>query len=223
MMKPYSVRGADEPMQYGVKTVRQLRQVKKVDLLSRECSSRQKQKQAIIFEYFRTQVDPIVQDCVAFLLCAQPLHTVSVMLDYLSHWRDGKRKEYIVPEGTAKTTKVQRIYLATQINPVITRIVTEIAKQRPTEVILFIIEELKKIMAETQVSNSTNNADNDANLGSDKRPATADSIRSPRRSDNPKEANQTELRMPAARPESAPVAASPKPLESVVMEIQIAM
>lgn len=226
-MKAYSVRTADDEgcVQYGVKTVRQLRNLKKVDLLSRDRTSRQKQKQAAVFEYFRSQVDPIIQECVAFLLCAQPQDTAGVMLDYMSHWRDGRRKEYVLPEGTTKTTKAQRIYLATQINPIITRIVTEIAKVRPEDVVLCIIDELVRIIAEFKTGNLQEEAPCDLPPGNVKRPATADSIRSPRRAEVAAHGNQLGGGPSAsARPESAPVAASsPKPLEAVVMEIQIAM
>jgi small GTP-binding protein len=199
----------DGNVRYGVNTVRHLRQVKKSELLSREQSHRQKHKQEQVFEYFRVHVDPIIEGCVTFILCAQPIDTVGVMLSYMSSWRNG-HSTYMLPEKTQKTSKTQRIYLTTQVSPIITRIVTEISKSRPQNVVAFICDALTKIAEEEKLRTpdgiKTGNGSPFTVASSiDKRPSTAEGIMTPRQSAAKPSNNQVNEEKKMVRPESAPI------------------
>jgi ADP-ribosylation factor-like protein 13B len=210
-------------LQYGVKTVRQLRQVKKADLLSKNMTSRQKQKQALIFEYFRQQVDPIIQDFVTLILYQQPMDVSGTMLEYACAWRDGNKSDYVQTK-VDKTTKAQRLYLATQVTPIITRIITQISKFRPADVLSFIIEELLKIVEENTVKSATNLLHIEETTmkppinrtSQEKRPASSGGMRTPIKDVTEQRSEDKIL----VRPESAPIIGFQKPKPK---EIQIAL
>lgn len=125
------------------------------------------------YDYFLREVDPIVGECITFLLCVRPNSVAATMLDFLEKRQRGE-KPNIGTEKTEKATKAQRLYLATQISPVITKLVNRIATSRPVNVVEFMCKELHELVSQDEsvtdtqapqenlVSNSSPSVDKDA-------------------------------------------------------------
>lgn len=115
-----------------------------MDRSGRVCTT----KQAVMnrtYDYFLKEVDPIIGECITFLLCIRPDNVAVTMLDFLEKRQKGETPS-IGKDQTEKATKAQRLYLATQISPVITKLVNRIATTRPTEVLEFMCSELSSIV-----------------------------------------------------------------------------
>ena len=140
-----------KPNPYGVRAVRHLKSSssnatarKRLDRSGRVCAT----KQAVMdrtYDYFLREVDPIIGECITYLLCIRPDDVAVTMLDFLEKRQQGQTPT-IGKDPAEKATKAQRLYLATQISPVITKLVNRIATTRPTEVLSFMCSELTNIV-----------------------------------------------------------------------------
>jgi len=120
---------------YGVKTVKQLaRATKARPGPSPMCQ----QSKDGIREYFLQNVDPLVADCVTHLLFQKPDDVVGTLIGYLT-----LRKELgaaaiaqppTAPAATGKPKTSHKVFLATQISPVLGYVMNKIAHTRPVEV-----------------------------------------------------------------------------------------
>lgn len=139
-----------KPNPYGVRAVRHLKSAssnaprKRLDRSGRVCAT----KQAVMdrtYDYFLREVDPIIGECITYLLCIRPDDVAVSMLDFLEKRQKGETPS-IGKGHSEKATKAQRLYLATQISPVITKLVNRIATSRPAEVLAFMCIELSNII-----------------------------------------------------------------------------
>lgn len=137
------------PNPYGVRAVRHLKTStnattrKHTDRSGRLCQT----KQAVMertYDYFLREVDPIIGDCITYLLCIRPDDVASTMLSFLEMRQKGESPSIMGQKG--KATTAQRLFLATQISPVITKLVNRIATARPSEVLPFMCSELAGIV-----------------------------------------------------------------------------
>lgn len=133
---------------YGVKAIRQLRNNHSTKQLNVIRPSLQRQEvMEKTYDYFLREVDPLVGDCVTYLLCSQPDNVAMVMLEYFTQRKKGiKMIPTVRRDKPEKASKAQRLYLATQISPVLTKIVNRIATHRPQDVLSFICVELEHLI-----------------------------------------------------------------------------
>jgi len=141
-------------------------------------------------------------DCITHLLCSQPEDVAEGMLEFLKSRKNKDVKVKPTVEKSAKAKRSQRIYLATQISPVLTKLINRVARSKPENVIDFLCTELESLKTPT--------SPNDASL-----PRQSFSIPSPQVnhsaarpfsavSSTIKEANNNNEES-SHRPESAPV------------------
>lgn len=151
-----------KPNPYGVRAVRHLKSAtnatsrKRLDRSGRVCQT----KQAVMertYDYFLREVDPIIGECITFLLCVRPDDVARSMLDFLVKKQKGELPN-VGTQQTGKATKAQRLYLATQISPVITKLVNRIATTRPAEVLPFMCAELTDIVNQGNSLNENNDS-----------------------------------------------------------------
>jgi ADP-ribosylation factor-like protein 13B len=169
-------------LNYGVKAIRQLRNTNSAKQFHQHRPNLQRQQ--IIektYDYFLREVDPIIGDCVTYLLCQQPENVPKTMLEYLTQLKNGnKLHPTSSPPGSTedndknpmkmmdkKPSKSQKLFLATQISPILSKIVNRIATQRPVDVIGFICQELQSFMQSID--------EDDRTLSSHSKAATTDS------------------------------------------------
>jgi small GTP-binding protein len=132
---------------YGVKAIRQLRNTNAAKQY--HVPRPNLKRQQIIektYDYFLREVDPLVGDCVTYLLCLQPDNVPLVMLEYFTERKKGTKlipSEQPKPE---KASKSQKLFLATQISPILSKLVNRIATHRPTDVLSFMCDELQSLL-----------------------------------------------------------------------------
>lgn len=142
---------------YGVKAIRQLRNTNSAKQFHQHRPNLQRQH--IIektYDYFLREVDPIIGDCVTYLLCQQPENVPLAMFEYLTQLKKGNKLQPNFPSDDSeksavrtmdkKASKTQKLFLATQISPILSKVVNRIASQRPVDVIGFICQELQSFM-----------------------------------------------------------------------------
>jgi small GTP-binding protein len=132
---------------YGVKAIRQLRNTNaaKQYHIPRPNLKRQQIIEKT-YDYFLREVDPLVGDCVTYLLCMQPDNVPLVMLEYFTERKNGKK---LIPSQQSKpdkASKSQKLFLATQISPILSKLVNRIATNRPTDVLSYLCEELQSLL-----------------------------------------------------------------------------
>jgi ADP-ribosylation factor-like protein 13B len=98
------------------------------------------------YDYFLREVDPIIGDCITNLLCSRPSNVPQAMLEYLNQKLRGETPSCQRETPPEKASKAQRLFLATQISPILTKLVNRIAKSRPINVIEFMCGELEVLL-----------------------------------------------------------------------------
>ena len=133
---------------YGIKTVRQLKSsLDHTSTGGRHRSIRQLKQVELAYNYFTQEVDPIIGDCVTYLLRIQPDDVVSSMLIYLKKKLNNDTLE-TRPEKLSKAKVSQKSYLTSQITPILSHIVSMLARERPknvTEYICVKLEDIRKM------------------------------------------------------------------------------
>ena len=131
---------------YGIRTIKDLRKSSKVVHVPNRCIQRNKEK---ITEYFTSEVDPIICDCVTHLLKTRPENIPESMLKYFSGDKSQGSPavgfEVEVGSSMKKIQEAQRFFLATRITPVVTSLVNKIVLHQPTAVVDFICDELRGV------------------------------------------------------------------------------
>lgn len=126
---------------YGMKALRQIR-------VRRQPSSQVTQKINQTYHYFLEKVDPIVGECVTFLLCEQPTDIITCMINYLKEIKVGNKVvSRTIAEGEKRPRKQLKMFLATSLGPIIANVMSKIAIAQPLDVIDFILGELEVIRA----------------------------------------------------------------------------
>jgi ADP-ribosylation factor-like protein 13B len=148
----------------GIRTLRSLRQ-------GQTPTVRLQKKIDTTYNYFLERVDPIIGDVITHLLCEQPIDVPGAMLNYLNKLDiQEKAKSNDAPISDADLTnqiknenepevtdskakkaakrpkKEQKLYLATSIGPIISKLVNRIANTRPKKIISFLCEELQTMI-----------------------------------------------------------------------------
>lgn len=154
------------------------------------------------YDYFLREVDPIIGDCITYLLCVRPDNVAAAMMKFLEDRKEGKSTS-IGKESTGKATKAQRLYLATQISPVITKLVNRIATDRPKNVLQFMCTELSKIIQQDEDIGSL------SSHPSSKQPGPGDTT------NNPAPSPHTTAPTPTPMPQS-PLEAKSKPTPKTI-------
>lgn len=98
------------------------------------------------YSYLVKEVDPIISNCITHLLLTRPSENVpGAMLSYLKG--DNEIPAEVMKQGNGLITKrEQRMFLATKISPVLTKLMTGLAQLQPVDVVKYLIEELDKMI-----------------------------------------------------------------------------
>jgi ADP-ribosylation factor-like protein 13B len=126
---------------YGLKAIREIRASND----KKAPSERLTKKINETHNYFHEIVDPIIGECITYLLCERPPDVPEAMLAFLKMKSEGKVPLAGLSSGEKKQTKAKKelkLYLAISIGPVVAKIVNRIAIQQPTNIIEFVSDEL---------------------------------------------------------------------------------
>ena len=134
----------DRSVPYGVKAIRHLKKSHVKNASVRPCLKREQVIEKT-YDYFLREVDPVIGECITHLLCTRPPSVAAAMYEYLQQKRNGVTP-IATPSAPQKTSKAHRLFLATQISPVLTKLVNRIATSRPNNVIEFMCLELEQLM-----------------------------------------------------------------------------
>lgn len=102
--------------------------------------------------YIAHDVDPIITECVIFLLCNRPRDVIDAMIGFMQYAHNKKVDPtldgpYALPDNTPISTERQKIYFNGVINPVLKKLLREVSVQRPAaeNVTGFMCDELIKL------------------------------------------------------------------------------
>jgi ADP-ribosylation factor-like protein 13B len=118
-------------------------------------SARQLKLKDDTYNYFLTKVDPIISACITYLLCEQPVDVAAAMISYFR----GYTGPNYLPEttdrdstATGKPRKEMKLFLATYIAPIVSKLMNRIAVSRPENVIEYMCSEIISMMSEADLS-----------------------------------------------------------------------
>lgn len=135
---------------YGLKAIREMKGSKSNPSQPTE---RLKKKVLDTQNYFYEKVDPIVGECITHLLCEQPSDVSLSMLDYFQKKARGEpivRTDTKLQHGIEKKAKKElKLFLATSIGPVVSKLINRIALTKPDNVIEFLCTEMTTIIEES--------------------------------------------------------------------------
>jgi hypothetical protein len=157
-------------------------------LRSSKPSGRLQKKIDVTYNYFLEQVDPIIGDCITYLLCEQPKNVPMSMLKYLKKKAQTQRamdenngggireddgaigvEASVVQAETeedeeedggknSRPKKEQKLYLAMSIGPVVAKLVNRVAITRPKRVVDFLCRELSVMIYGSTENSGVENA-----------------------------------------------------------------
>jgi small GTP-binding protein len=104
-------------------------------------SSRLRTKIDQTYSYFAKQVDPLIASCVANFLFSQPIDIIGAMRAYFGDLQNIKPFEGLV---CYEPKKEQKTYFTFNLGPILSTVVDAIAAAQPSDVRLFICDELSK-------------------------------------------------------------------------------
>eukprot|EP00596_Hydrurales_sp_CCMP1899_P000560 CAMPEP_0119046772 /NCGR_PEP_ID=MMETSP1177-20130426/48903_1 /TAXON_ID=2985 /ORGANISM="Ochromonas sp, Strain CCMP1899" /LENGTH=558 /DNA_ID=CAMNT_0007020425 /DNA_START=52 /DNA_END=1725 /DNA_ORIENTATION=+ len=107
-------------------------------------SSRLRMKIDQTYSYFANQVDPLIAACVANFVYSQPIDIVGAMRTYFGNLQDKEPFKGLV---CYEPKKEQKTYFTLYLGPILSKVVDAIAASQPTNVQLFICDELSKNVA----------------------------------------------------------------------------
>ena len=136
------------PSPYGLKAIREIKGIRNTTI---DPSERLKKKVNDTRNYFYEKVDPLVGECNTHLLCEQP---EDVSISMLEKKKKKSRGEPMVKDSSSETIdkavkKELKMYLATRIGPVVTKLINRIALEQPENVVDFICKEMVTIIEES--------------------------------------------------------------------------
>jgi len=138
------------PSPYGLKAIREMKGSKSQN---NQPTERLKKKVMDTQNYFYEKVDPLVGECITYLLCEQPTDISQSMLDFFQKKSRGEKilrkdpnKQHENVDRKAK--KELKLLLATSIGPVVAKLINRIAVKQPENVVDFMCTEMMVIMEE---------------------------------------------------------------------------
>eukprot|EP01039_Chlorochromonas_danica_P009545 gene9545-10550_t len=136
---------------YGIRAVRQIKATN-TSSAGPKISSRLQKRKERTFLFFLEKVDPILGDCITRMLIEQPADVPRAMIHYLKHCagKASQSEKVLLPEHwpAIKPKKEMKLFLATNIGPVVAKLVNRIAVVLPDDVIAFMIEQLQSMLQE---------------------------------------------------------------------------
>ena len=84
----------------------------------------------IVGEYMRRSVDPVMRELVTHLLVEKPSDVTKEMLSYLRGVRDGTTPQ-IQMDSQRKVSKEDRVYMARDVKPLLTDLLSDVVRARP--------------------------------------------------------------------------------------------
>lgn len=137
------------PSPYGLKAIREMKGSKSQN---HQPTERLKNKVIDTQNYFYEKVDPLVGECITYLLCEQPVDVTQSMLDFFQRKSRGEkilRKDPKQHENVDRKAKKElKLFLATSIGPVVAKLINRIAVKQPENVVDFMCSEMIVIMEE---------------------------------------------------------------------------
>ena len=106
----------------------------------------------VLSNYVTKDVDPLLKECIIFLLCNKPRDVLDIMIAYFTHQFNQQidstiTEPYALPEGTVISTESQKPYFRACINPLLRKLLREVSihKPNPKNIVGFLCDELVKI------------------------------------------------------------------------------
>jgi ADP-ribosylation factor-like protein 13B len=141
----------------GVTGVRTLSQMKVPSRPSHH-NSRLLAKITATSDYFLEKVDPLIGDCIAYMLQAMPPDVPRAMLQYFNDLKEtSKRPEFTLGSnsGSLKPRRDQKLFLASSIGPIIAKLINRIAFARPEAVIDFLLVQLNEMVLDDGMTSNS--------------------------------------------------------------------
>lgn len=136
---------------YGVRTVRQLRRYGAKEVNKQRPNIKRQQAIENTYEYFLREVDPLIGECITYLLCLRPANVSAAMYKFLIDKKTSEGHVSLPPHTPRqKASKSEKLFLATRISPILTRVVNRVATSRPVNVLDFMCEQLIPLMREEE-------------------------------------------------------------------------
>jgi ADP-ribosylation factor-like protein 13B len=145
------------PPAYGMKAVRQIK-AKNTTSTNPVPSSRLQKKKEKTYSYFLEKVDPLLGECITHLLLSQPHDIPQAMIDYFQKIQKNAEVPNPLTTNSTKPKRELKLFLATNIGPVIAKVVNRLAVMQPETVIDFILKELESIKVEDSLLPDTKSA-----------------------------------------------------------------
>jgi ADP-ribosylation factor-like protein 13B len=115
-----------------------------------EDSKRLQKVRETTYSYLVREVDPIIAKCITHLLLIRPEDNLpSAMLAYLQGATDISEECLLAGNGLI-TKRDQRMYLATKITPVLTKLMAGLAKYQPSNVVEYLCKELSLMIEKNE-------------------------------------------------------------------------
>ena len=96
----------------------------------RSASAASRRRREIVGEYMRRSVDPVMRELVTHLLVEKPSDVTKEMLSYLRGVRDGTTPQ-IQMDSQRKVSKEDRAYMARDVKPLLTDLLSDVVRARP--------------------------------------------------------------------------------------------
>jgi len=136
---------------YGVKAIKQMKATNTSSIPSSQTQQLARRKQKI-YHFFLEKVDPILGEMITSMLLVQPADVPLAMIDFLKKWGTSSETDVAVKaeemSTLSKPKKEMKLFLATNIAPVVSKLVNRIAVKLPDDVVAFMIKELQSMQIE---------------------------------------------------------------------------
>ena len=96
----------------------------------RSASAASRRRREIVGEYMRRSVDPVMRELVTHLLVEKPVDVTKEMLSYIRGVRDGTTPQ-IQMDSQRKVSKEDRSYMARDVKPLLTDLLSDVVRARP--------------------------------------------------------------------------------------------
>ncbi|RYY81010.1 hypothetical protein EON63_16380, partial [archaeon] len=140
---------------YGMTAIRQIQATNTHSKPSKPTSRLAKRKEST-YVYFLEKVDPVLGDCITHLLIEQPNDVPYAMINYFKLLQakqaaNSSADDLLQPAQwpAIKPKKEMKLFLATNIAPIVSKLVNRIALSLPEDVLGYIVKELEDMMTES--------------------------------------------------------------------------
>lgn len=132
---------------YGMRAIRQI-QAKNTTNNRPAPTTRLSRKREKTYHYFLERVDPILGDCITYLLLEQPTDIPQAMIEFLKTWDPLQPKVKAEQMPRLKPKKELKIFLASSISPIVAKLVNRVAVKLPENLIDFMVTEIESMVQE---------------------------------------------------------------------------